>query len=86
MLAVNNEERLLVLRENDVDDLPVTLVCLPDEVTRRVLVRVDVVVVEVPILQHDAAIFVRDAAVHGWAATPLRRRRRIAVGAEEPGR
>jgi hypothetical protein len=34
VLAVADEERLLLLRENDGDDLPVALVRLPDEVAR----------------------------------------------------
>src|SRR5262249_59300256 len=64
VLAVADELRLRVLRENDVDVFPVAFVRLPDEVARRVRVRVHVVVVEEPVLQHDLVGFADDAPVY----------------------
>src|SRR2546422_10460285 len=78
VLAVIDRERSLVVGQDDVYDLPVALVCLPDEVARRVLVRVDVVVVEVPVLEYDPVVLVDDAAINGRAAAPLVPRRREA--------
>src|SRR5262249_31260742 len=65
VLAVADELRLFVIREDDRHALPVALVRLPDEVARRVGVRIDVVVVEVPVLQNDLAVLVRHSTVAG---------------------
>jgi hypothetical protein len=64
MLAVTDVERLIVRRsEDDVYDLPVTLMGLPDEVAGHLGVAVEVVVVEVPVLEHDAGVEPGDTAV-----------------------
>jgi hypothetical protein len=70
--AVADELRLLGLREDDVHDLPVTLVRLPDEVAWRVGVRVGVVVVEVPVLEHDRARRTDDSCVDDARTVSLR--------------
>ena len=77
VLAVADELGLLVLREDDVHDLPVALVRLPDEVARRIGVRVGVVVVEVPVLEHDRARWTGDASVHDACALAFGSFRRV---------
>ena len=71
MLAVARRRRGTVGGEDDVHDLPVALVRLPDEVAGGVDVRVRVVVVEVPVLEHD-----RVATCERRARRPSRGRRR----------
>ena len=63
VLAVADELGRFVVGKNDVDVLPVALVRLPDEVAGGIGVRVDVVVVEVPVLEHDRARLAGNASV-----------------------
>ena len=55
VLAVCRLDRALLRVENDGDDLPVAFVRLPGEPARRVLQAPEVMVVEVPVLEHDRA-------------------------------
>src|SRR5439155_17953793 len=71
VLAVPDELRLVVGREYDVHDLPVALVRLPEQTARCERIGVDVVVVEVPVLQHRLVSGVRDAAVDQRSAAAL---------------
>src|SRR6266508_4931471 len=83
VLTVADEQRLLVLGEDDVHDLPVALVRLPERAGRREWVRVDVVVVEVPVLQHDPVAVMHDAPVDGRPAASLGPRRAVACETAE---
>jgi hypothetical protein len=69
VLAVGGAQRLLLLVEDNRHDLPVALVGLPGEPARRILEAPEVVVVEVPVLQHDRAAADVVAPVDG--ARPL---------------
>src|SRR5262245_40537775 len=79
VLAVADGEGLSVAGEDDHRLLPVALVRLPEQVAGGVRVRVDVVVVEEPVLENRLAVLVDDVAVDGWPADALARRAGIAA-------
>ena len=56
------------LREDDVHDLPVAFVRLPDKARREERVAVEIVVVEEPVLQDDQVVLADDARVDGRLA------------------
>src|SRR5690242_3492602 len=75
VLAVRRVQRLLrAAVEYHADDLPVTLVRLPEQVVRRVVVRVEVVVIEVPVLEHGLVRLAGDPPVEdaAWITRLLR--------------
>src|SRR5262249_59683883 len=78
VLAVADRERLVVAVEDDHCLLPVALVRLPEQVTGRVGVRVDVVVIEEPVLEDGLPVLVDDVAVRGGRPGSLASGRGIA--------
>jgi hypothetical protein len=70
VLAVTDVLRLIVGREHDVYDLPVAFMRLPEQTARCERVRVDVVVVKVPVLEHGHFAVVDNMAVDDRAAAP----------------
>ena len=80
VLAQADRERPLGVREDDVDDLPVPLVRLPDRAQRQERIAVEVVVVEEPVLEDDAVLVPGEAPVDGDAGLVGGRRPRSRGG------
>src|SRR5947209_7622342 len=55
------------VRDEHRNDLPVALMGLPDEVIGRIVVAVEVVVVEIPVLQHGRVASPKRPAIHDTA-------------------